>query len=67
MMVFGMHGQKDDFRFGRGLQDNSSRINAIQQGHGEIEQGDVGAEFLGQPDRFSAIRSFTNHGEAFPL
>src|SRR2546427_8785175 len=34
VMIFGMHGQKDDFRFASGLQDGSSRINAIQGGHG---------------------------------
>jgi hypothetical protein len=67
MMVFCMHRQQDDFRFGRGLQDGSSGINAIQEGHIEIEQGDVRAELSGQPDRFSTVGGFSHNGETLPL
>src|SRR5215813_1977105 len=67
MMVLCMYGQKNDFRFGRGLHDSHSSISAIQQGHIEIEQGNVGAELLGQPDRFAAVGGLPDDDETFPL
>jgi len=54
-------------RPGRGVQDLSGSIEAIQEGHGEIEDGDVGKKVLGESDGLMAVRGLPDKLKAFPL
>jgi hypothetical protein len=62
-----MHGQEDDLRSRQFAKDPPGGADSIDEGHGQIKDGNVGVELSRKPDGFIAIRSFSCHLKAFML
>jgi hypothetical protein len=49
------------------LEHRSGSIQAVQARHGEIEDGHIGAEDLGEPEGFTTVRRLADDFEPLPL
>jgi hypothetical protein len=62
--VDGVQGQEHDGGFGSQFAKLRGGVETIEDGHGEIEDDEVGGNFLGEVDGFAAVAGFTGNGEA---
>jgi len=62
--VDGVHGQKHDGGFGGQFAELRGGVETVEDGHGEIEDDEVGGNFFGEVDSFAAVAGFTGNGEA---
>lgn len=53
--AFILHRQQDGLGLGGHFQDLTSRVDAVQERHGEIQQGDVWMEILRKPDCLATV------------
>ena len=58
-----VHGEDEDFGGRRGRADAAGGFDAVEEGHPDVEDGDVGFEFGGFVDGFAAVGGF---GYDFP-
>jgi hypothetical protein len=59
-----VHGQEHDCRIGCQFAEVGSGVEAVEDGHGEIENDEVGGDFFGEVDGFASVAGFTGNGEA---
>jgi len=62
--VDGVHSQEHDCRIGRQFAELGSGVETVEDGHGEIEDDEVGGNFFGEVDGFAAVAGLTGNGEA---
>lgn len=65
-MAVGMHGEGEDFGFRGFLPEASGRRDAIEVGHGHVEDDDIGGELPGQFTGFEAVDAFADDGHIGP-
>ena len=47
--------------------DFACRVQAVEHGHADVHNGDIGLGFLNQPDRLLAVVGFADHLHSFPF
>src|SRR6188768_1277018 len=63
-VLLGARGGEDhDLRVGRDLAQPRQRAEAVELGHRQVEEDEVGLEALGLDDRLVAVRGFADHVE----
>ena len=63
--VFGkVHGEDEDFRFGRFFANNAGHFKTIHFGHGEVEKDEIGFGFFDVLDGFDAGGGFATNLQA---
>jgi len=62
-----MHGKKNRSSLARNLGDLAGCVDTVQERHDKINYSDGGLKLPSQPDCVAAIRSLTDHVEAFAL
>jgi len=53
-----VHGEDQDLGAGRGFMNSAGGIHAVEKGHADIENGDIGLQFGGFFDGIAAINGF---------
>jgi hypothetical protein len=53
-----VHGEDEDFGVGGGLVDAASGFNTVEEGHADVEDGDVGLELGGFVDSLASVSGF---------
>ncbi len=54
-VVVGVGGEHEHVRFGQGRANRPCRLGAVQLGHAEVHEDDVGAQLAGELDGFDAV------------
>jgi hypothetical protein len=67
LVLIRVNGQQNLMSLRTALLDLLGGLDAVQFGHGQVENGDVGEESLSQSDGLLAILGLTDHLESFPL
>ena len=62
----GVHGESDDFGFGEGFADAAHGFDAVEAGHGDVEDHDIGVELLGEFEGALAALGFSDDFD-FPV
>ena len=67
IMLVRVHGEQDYFHLGLFAEDFPRGIDAVNQGHGQVEDRHLRMSFFGQPYGVRPVRSLGNHREALLL